>query len=96
MFPAFWPFRYSDSEIRSAVASSMGSHSSTTDVCVALRHRRAGVVGSAAPNELKIRSCSDENCLSASDSASWLRATVMSTMEPEAMLGGRRMEGNSI
>ena len=25
-----------------------------------------------------------------------LRATVMSTMEPEVILGGRRMEGNSI
>jgi hypothetical protein len=26
----------------------------------------------------------------------WLRETVMSTMEPEDMSGGRRMEGNSI
>lgn len=26
----------------------------------------------------------------------WFRATVMSTMEPEVMSGGRRIEGNSI
>lgn len=29
-------------------------------------------------------------------SAAKFRATVMSTMEPEVMLGGRRIEGNSI
>lgn len=29
-------------------------------------------------------------------SESKLRETVMSTMEPEEMLGGRRMDGNSI
>lgn len=29
-------------------------------------------------------------------SEEWLRETVMSTMLPEEMEGGRRMEGNSI
>lgn len=38
--------------MRSAVASWMGSHSRTTEVWVALRQRRMGVVGSEAPNEL--------------------------------------------
>ena len=30
------------------------------------------------------------------DSEAWLRETVMSTMEPEEMSAGRRIEGNSI
>lgn len=30
------------------------------------------------------------------DSEDWLRETVISTMEPEVMEGGRSMEGNSI
>lgn len=54
------------------------------------------MTGSAAPNALNMRSCRAANRLSAADSAASLRATVMSTMEPEAMLGGRRIEGNSI
>jgi hypothetical protein len=29
-------------------------------------------------------------------SEAWLRETVMSTIEPEEMSAGRRMEGNSI
>ena len=29
-------------------------------------------------------------------SEAWLRETVMSTMEPDDMEGGRRIEGNSI
>jgi len=29
-------------------------------------------------------------------SEAWFRETVMSTMEPEEMSGGRRIEGNSI
>ena len=30
------------------------------------------------------------------DSEDWFRETVMSTMEPEVIEGGRRIEGNSI
>lgn len=37
--------------MRSAVASSMGSHSRTTEVWVALRQRRIGTDGSEAPKE---------------------------------------------
>jgi hypothetical protein len=96
MLPAFWPLRNRESEIRSAVASSMGSHSRTTEVWVALRQRRIGTVGSLEPNALKIWSWRVEKRVSALDSEAWLRATVMSTMDPEAMFGGRRMEGNSI
>ena len=40
--------------------------------------------------------CKAENFWSATVSACWLRATLMSTMLPEWMSGGRRMEGNSI
>jgi hypothetical protein len=36
----------------SAVASSIGSHSRTTDVCVAFRQRRIGAEGSDSPKEL--------------------------------------------
>lgn len=63
---------------------------------MALRQRSTGVAGSPAPKEAYIWSCSAANRLSASASELWLRATVMSTMEPEAMLGGSRMDGNSI
>jgi len=35
----------------SAVANSMGSHSSTTEVWVAFRQRRTGAAGSASPKE---------------------------------------------
>jgi hypothetical protein len=40
--------------------------------------------------------CRAENFWSATVSACWLRATLMSTMLPEWISGGRRMEGNSI
>ena len=40
--------------------------------------------------------CKAENFWSATVSACWLRATLMSTMLTEWMSGGRRMEGNSI
>ena len=63
---------------------------------MALRQRSTGVAGSPAPKEAYIWSCRAANRLSASASELWLRATVMSTMEPEAMLGGSRIDGNSI
>lgn len=63
---------------------------------MALRQRRTGTEGCEAPKAPKIWSWSAEKRDSAADSDLVLRATVMSTMEPEAMLGGRRMEGNSI
>jgi len=40
--------------------------------------------------------CSEWKAAAESDSFSALRATVMSTMLPEDMSGGRRIEGNSI
>jgi hypothetical protein len=40
--------------------------------------------------------CSEWKAAAAFDSDLRLRATVMSTMLPEEMSGGRRMEGNSI
>jgi hypothetical protein len=52
MLPAFCPLRYRLREMRLAVARWMGSHSRTTEVCVALRHVRTGVAGSSAPKEL--------------------------------------------
>ncbi len=48
------------------------------------------------PKEEKISCWSAENCWSARDSAGRLRETLMSTMLPLWMSGGRRMEGNSI
>lgn len=74
----------------------MGSHSRTTLVWVALRQRRLGALGSAAPRALKILSWRARKARSASSSEATLRATVTSTMEPEEMSGGRRMDGNSI
>ena len=49
-----------------------------------------------SPNELKIESCSamKEACDFCSEAK--LRETVISTMLPEDILGGRRMDGNSI
>lgn len=80
----------------SAVATSIWSHSSTTDVCVAFLQRRTGAVGSDAPKELKIASwrAMNEDCDFCSEVK--LRETVISTMLPEEMFGGRRIEGNSI
>ncbi len=43
-----------------------------------------------------MRSCSERKDFSAADSEEALRETLMSTMEPEAISGGSRMEGNSI
>lgn len=96
MLPAFWPLRNRLRLITSAVASWTGSHSRTMDVCVALRQRRTGADGSDSPKERKIESCRwlNESCDSLSDSK--LRATVMSTMLPDEMCGGSRMDGNSI
>lgn len=82
--------------MRSAVASSMGSHSRTTEVWVAFRQRRTGAVGSEAPKELKMRSWRARKLCSWASSLPQLRETAMSTMLPEVMLGGSRMDGNSI
>lgn len=49
MLPALLPLRYKLRLRNSAVASSMGSHSRTTDVCVALRQRRTGGEGERSP-----------------------------------------------
>jgi hypothetical protein len=65
-------------------------------VCVALRQRRTGADGEREPKVLKMSDCSAANFCSAISSACWLRETLMSTMLPEWMSGGRRMEGNSI
>jgi hypothetical protein len=80
----------------SAVATAMGSHSSTTDVWVAFLQRRTGALGSDAPKELKIASWRAVNDDWDFCSETKFRATVISTMLPEEMFGGRRMEGNSI
>ena len=82
--------------MRSAVARSIGSHSRTTEVWVALQQRRVGVAGSEAPKELYMRSCRARNWDSAASSLAMFWPTVMSTMLPEEMLGGSRMDGNSI
>lgn len=63
---------------------------------MALRQRRLGVTGCEAPKALKMRSCSARNLASAAASLEVFCETAMSTMLPEEMLGGRRMEGNSI
>lgn len=74
----------------------MGSHSRTTDVWVALRQRRTGAAGSDSPKEEKMESWRAVKAVWDFSSEAKLRATVMSTMLPEEMLGGSRMEGNSI
>jgi hypothetical protein len=63
---------------------------------VAFLHRRTGAAGSDAPNELKIASWRAMNDDWDFCSELKLRATEISTMLPEEMFGGRRMEGNSI
>lgn len=40
--------------------------------------------------------CSEWKAAAASDSFLWFRATVISTILPEEISGGRRIEGNSI
>lgn len=96
MLPAFWPFLYSDRDRRVVVASCMGSHSSTMVLCVALRSLNSGVAGVRRPYVLRICDWSDSNAACDFCSASKFCATVMSTIEPEVIEGGRRIEGNSI
>jgi hypothetical protein len=55
-----------------------------------------GAAGSADPKQARIWSWSSLKERSAAASEFLLRVTLMSTMEPEAMSGGRRIEGNSI
>ena len=96
MDPAFAPLRNRDNERKSAVASSMGSHSRTTDVCVAFRQRSTGAEGEEDPYLSKMEDwrVSKPSCSARSEVV--LRLTVMSTMEPDEMDEGRRMDGNSI
>jgi hypothetical protein len=61
-----------------------------------LRHRRTGADGSAEPKEARIWSWSCLKERSAAASEFLLRETLISTMDPDAMSGGRRIEGNSI
>jgi hypothetical protein len=56
MLPALLPLRYSVRLRSSAVATSIGSHSRTTEVCVALRQRSSGADGVLWP---KVRKISD-------------------------------------
>lgn len=49
MDPALEPLRYRESDFRDAVARSIGSHSRTREVWVALRRRRTGGVGVLMP-----------------------------------------------
>lgn len=63
---------------------------------MAFLQRMTGAVGEARPYATRM-----EDWRAAKDfweviSEVVLRATVMSTMEPEVIEGGRRMEGNSI
>jgi hypothetical protein len=82
--------------MQSAVASSIGSHSRTTEVCVAFLQRKTGGVGSASPNEAKIASWRARKAVWDFCSELKFRDTVISTILPEEMFGGRRMDGNSI
>ena len=45
---------------------------------------------------LRIEDWREAKALCESDSEDWFRETVMSTIEPEFMEGGRSIEGNSI
>jgi hypothetical protein len=63
---------------------------------VALRQRRAGAEGVLWPNVRKMSDWSSWKAFAASFSALTLRATSMSTILPDEISGGRRMEGNSI
>jgi len=77
-------------------ARTIESHSRTTEVWVALRQRRTGGEGEEEPNSERSCDWSDVKALVARSSAVKLRATLTSTMLPEVMSGGRRMDGNSI
>ena len=81
---------------RSAVARSILSHSSTTDVCVAFLQRRTGALGEERPYVLRMEDWRAAKDFCDADSEDWFRETVMSTIDPEVMDGGRRIEGNSI
>ena len=74
----------------------MGSHSRTTDVWVALRQRRTGGEGEEMPKVVRMEFWSAEKDFWAAASEARLRATVISTILPEEIEGGRRMDGNSI
>ena len=74
----------------------MGSHSRTTDVWVALRQRRTGGEGEEMPKVVRMEFCNAEKDFCAEASEAVFRATVISTMLPEEIEGGRRMDGNSI
>ena len=82
--------------MQSAVANSIGSHSKTIEVCVAFLQRRTGAVGSDSPNDVKIASWSATKAAWDFCSERKFRDTVISTILPEEISGGRRMEGNSI
>ena len=45
---------------------------------------------------LRMEDWRDAKDFCAADSEDWFRETVISTMEPDVMEGGRRIEGNSI
>lgn len=78
------------------MARSIGSHSRTSEVCVAFRKRRTGGDGALTPYVFKIRFWRDWKADALAASAAWLRETVISTILPELILLGRRTEGNSI
>lgn len=63
---------------------------------MALRQRRTGGEGEATPKVVKMELCSAAKDFWEAASEVVLRATVMSTILPEEIDGGRRMEGNSI
>jgi hypothetical protein len=82
--------------LRVDVASWIGSHSRTREVCVAPLRRRFGGEGDWRPYVLRIRAWRSANAACDFFSASEFSETVMSTMEPEVMEAGSRIEGNSI
>lgn len=63
---------------------------------MALRQRRMGAEGECRPNVWKMVVWRLVKAFWAADSEERFRETVISTMEPEDMSGGRRMDGNSI
>ena len=63
---------------------------------MALRQRRTGGEGERMPKVVRMELCRAAKDFWEASSEAVLRATVMSTMLPEEIEGGRRMEGNSI
>ena len=63
---------------------------------MAFRQRSLGSEGVRTPyfSRMEVWSVSNAACVVASES--WFLLTVMSTMEPEEIDAGRRMDGNSI